>query len=169
MEPQAMKTLWKEGGYGAGKEAGGVSCCELRGPDWIQIPQGESQPSTSLWVQHQFWRESGRRLPSSPRLGQGLDQSSPRSESDDDLSSAISRMAFSMGARLPLGVMPMGWMTCSLQPGRRGGEGNTNLQQTTQEQSVLQQKCGVVETAQRQPRAAPGHHLESFFTSGEQF
>lgn len=30
-----------------------------RGPGWIQIPWGESWPSTSLWVQHQFWRESG--------------------------------------------------------------------------------------------------------------
>lgn len=57
----------------------------------------------------------------------GQDQSSPRSESEEDLSSAISWMAFSMGARLPLGVMPMGWMTCSLQPGRR--EKVTNLQQ----------------------------------------
>lgn len=73
-------------------------------------------------------------VPSSQRLGvRGLDQSSPRSESDDDLSSAMSRMAFSMGARLPLGVMPMGWITCSLQPGWRGRK-VTNLQQTTQEE-----------------------------------
>lgn len=86
----------------------------------------------------------------------GLDQSSPRSESDDDLSSAILRMAFSMGARLPLGVMPMGWMTCSLQPGRRGGEGNTNLQQTTQEQtSTTAEMSGLwncPEAAQNNPR-----------------
>lgn len=58
----------------------------------------------------------------------GQDQSSPRSESDEDLSSAISQMAFSMGARLPLGVMPIGWMTCSLKPGRRREE-VTELQQ----------------------------------------
>lgn len=59
----------RRGDYGAGKEAGGVPCCGLRGPGWIQILQAESWPSTSLWVQHQFWRESGGRLPSSPRLG----------------------------------------------------------------------------------------------------
>ena len=94
---------------------------DCEGPGWIQTPQGESWPSTSLWVKHQFRRENGERLPSSEAGARGLDQSSPRSESDDDLSSAISRMAFSMGARLPLGVMPMGWMTCSLQPGRRKG------------------------------------------------
>lgn len=58
--------------------------------------------------------------PSSPWLGQELGQSSPRSESEDERSSAMLRMAFSMGARLPLGVMPMGWITFSLQPGGEG-------------------------------------------------
>lgn len=61
----------------------------------------------------------GERLePGSPWLGRELGQSSPRSESEDERSSAMLRMAFSMGARLPLGVMPMGWITFSLQPGR---------------------------------------------------
>lgn len=63
----------------------------------------------------------GERLePGSPWLGRGPAQSSPRSESEDERSSAMLRMAFSMGARLPLGVMPMGWITFSLQPGERG-------------------------------------------------
>lgn len=43
---------------------------DCEGPGWIQTPQGEFWPSTSLWVQHQFRRENGERLPSSLRLGQ---------------------------------------------------------------------------------------------------
>lgn len=70
----------------------------------------------------------------------GQDQSSPRSESDEDLSSAISRMAFSMGARLPLGVMPIGWMTCSLKPGRR--EEVTELQQHWRNESPAARTVG---------------------------
>lgn len=56
-------------------------------------------------------------------------QSSPRSESEDDLSSAMSRRAFSMGARVPLGVMPMGWMTCSLQHTLAADSAGTDMRQ----------------------------------------
>lgn len=88
--------------------------------------------------------------PSSPRLGQELGQSSPRSESEDERSSAMLRMAFSMGARLPLGVMPMGWITFSLKPGGKR-EGKIELQQSMGTDQEYSRNVGLVETTWNSP------------------
>lgn len=84
--------------------------------------------------------------PGSPWLGRELGQSSPRSESEDERSSAMLRMAFSMGARFPLGVMPMGWITFSLQPGGEG-EGKAELQQSMGTNQEYSRNVGHVEMA----------------------
>lgn len=75
-----------------------------------------------------------------------LPQSSPRSESEDERSSAMLRMAFSMGARLPLGVMPMGWITFSLQPGGEG-RGKAELQHSMGTNQEYGSKVGLGEMA----------------------
>lgn len=56
------------------------------------------------------------------------------------------RMAFSMGARFPLGVMPMGWITFSLQPGGEA-EGKAELQQSMGTNQEYSRNVGLVEMA----------------------
>lgn len=87
----------------------------------------------------------------SPWLGREPGQSRPRSESEDERSSAMLRMAFSMGAKLPLGVMPMGWITFSLQP-RGEGEGKVELQQSIGTKQEYSRNVGLVEMAWNTPR-----------------
>lgn len=120
--------------------------CEGSRPD--PIPQGESWRGASPWVQHQ-----SRGRAAGGVAGAGPAQSSPRSESEDERSSAMLRMAFSMGARLPLGVMPMGWITFSLQPGGEG-EGKAELQQSMGTNQEYSRNVGLVEMAWNTPDTA---------------